>query len=488
MNISRYVKVALFFIVLGTAGGIYVILSSDGISNFNTKTYDVILPDATGLTTRSKVYLAGVAVGKIAAIQLVGNEAQIKVAFLKDVEIRGDAYIARKASSILGTSTLVLDPGTELTPIIPEGSLINTKRDTSDLNAVMGIVQDLGGQVSLLLQEFQTNQMELLAVSLQTFNSIAQKIDAQSDAELARISRILESVALITERTERLFETREGDLNASVTDFHEILENIRYITGEIRAGQGNIGQIIYDDRLYKSLLSTMERTETAVEKLQLALDSVNTLAVNINGVVDSAGEIVDRAAGLGIQVDTQARYELLSERVRAGASLRLDPRSNDRWYRIGVSSAPDGVVSRKLTEITDASGVLTSYENTTETRYSFSVDVELARRFGPLTIRGGLLENSAGLGLDFQPLSWVSLSGEVFSFKTGEMPNLRGTLTIYPFFDPNADKPWNWLYLRGGVSNALANDRRDFFIGGGIRFADREVKGLVGLVPAAMSW
>jgi phospholipid/cholesterol/gamma-HCH transport system substrate-binding protein len=484
MNISRYVKVALFFIVLGTAGGIYIILSSDGISNFNTKMYDVILPDATGLTTRSKVYLAGVPVGKIAAIHLAGNEAQIKVAFLKDVEIRGDAHIARKSSSILGTSMLVLDPGTELTPVIPEGSLINTKRDTSDLNAVMGIVQDLGGQVSLLLQEFQTNQMELLAVSLQTFNSIAQKIDAHSDEELARISRILESVALITERTERLFETREGDLDASVTDFHEILENIRYITGEIRAGQGNIGQLIYDDRLYQSLLSTMERTETAAEKLQLALDSVNTLAVNVNGVVDTAGEIVDRAAGLGIQVDTQARYELLAERVRAGASLRLDPLSNDRWYRIGVSSAPDGVVSRKITEITDANGVLTSYENATETRYSFSVDVELARRFGPLTIRGGLLENSAGLGLDFQPLKWASLSGEVFSFKTGEMPNLRGTLTIYPFFDPNADKPWNWLYLRGGVSNALVNDRRDFFIGGGIRFADREVKGLVGLVPA----
>jgi phospholipid/cholesterol/gamma-HCH transport system substrate-binding protein len=484
MNVSRYVKVALFFIILGTAGGIYIILSADGIGNFNTKTYDVILPDATGLTTRSKVYLAGVPVGKIAAINLAGNEAQIKLAFLKDVEIRGDARISRKSSSILGTSMLVLDPGTELTPLVPEGGFINTQRDTGDLNAVMGTVQDLGGQISLLLREFQTNQMELLAVSLQTFNSIAQKIDARSDAELARISRILESAALITERTERLLAAREGDLGDSVTDFHEILENIRYITGEIRAGEGNIGQIIYDDRLYRSLLSAMERTEVAVEKLQTALDSVNTLAVNVNGVVDTAGEIVTRAAGLGIQVDTQARYELLSERVRAGASLRLDPLSKDRWYRIGVSSAPDGVVSRKVTEVTNESGARLSYENTTETRYSFSVDVELARRFGPLTIRGGLLENSAGLGLDFQPLKWVSLSGEVFNFRTGELPNLRGTLTFYPFFDPDADKPWNWLYLRGGVSNALENDGRDFFIGGGIRFADREVKGLVGLVPA----
>jgi phospholipid/cholesterol/gamma-HCH transport system substrate-binding protein len=76
----------------------------------------------------------------------------------------------------------------------------------------------------------------------------------------------------------------------------------------------------------------------------------------------------------------------------------------------------------------------------------------------------------------------VSLSGEIFNFRTDEAPNLRGTLTVYPFFDPNGDKPWHWLYLRGGVSNILT-DKRDYFIGGGIRFADREVKSLVGLLP-----
>ncbi|MDR1803814.1 MAG: hypothetical protein LBQ94_09435 [Treponema sp.] len=35
----------------------------------------------------------------------------------------------------------------------------------------------------------------------------------------------------------------------------------------------------------------------------------------------------------------------------------------------------------------------------------------------------------------------------------------------------------------GGVNNIL-NDNRDYFFGGGLRFADREVKGLIGLIPA----
>jgi len=339
----------------------------------------------------------------------------------------------------------------------------------------------LGGQVNLLLEEFRTNQMALLAVSLETFNSIAKKIDEQSEAQLDRISRILESAALITERTEGILRSGEGDINASVSDIHGALANIRAITAEIAAGRGNMGQAIYDERLYNSILVTAEKTEDVAVKLEEALDNISSLAKNADEVVTNAGEIVTKALGLGIQVDTNARYDIRGETMRAAASIRLDPASNDRWYRLGVSSAPDGVASRTVKETTDSSGAVTR-EDTTETKYTVAVDAELARSFGFLTIRGGLLESTAGIGLDLSPLNWISLSGEVFNFKTGEYPNLRGTLTFYPFFNPDSDKPWNWIYLRGGINNSLTGNR-DYFIGGGLRFADREVKGLIGLAP-----
>jgi phospholipid/cholesterol/gamma-HCH transport system substrate-binding protein len=350
------------------------------------------------------------------------------------------------------------------------------------MNAAMAMVQDMGEQVNLLLKEFRTNQMALFAVSLETFNSIAMKIDAQSDAQLDRISRILESAALVSESTERLLRNGEGDISGSVTNIHEALANIRSITGEIAAGRGNMGLTVYDERLYNTFLAAAERTENAVEKLGEALDNISNLAKTTDGVVASAGEVVDKALGLGIQIDTSARYDFLARTARGSASIRLNPRSNDRRYRIGVSSAPDGVANRTVKETIDIAGNPVSWEDSTETKYNFAVDAELARRFGAFTIRGGLLESTAGFGLDIQPLNWLSLSGELFHFQTGERPNLRGTLTFYPFFDPDSNKLWNWIYLRGGINNAL-NGNRDYFIGGGLRFADREVKGLIGLAP-----
>jgi phospholipid/cholesterol/gamma-HCH transport system substrate-binding protein len=191
---------------------------------------------------------------------------------------------------------------------------------------------------------------------------------------------------------------------------------------------------------------------------------------------------VERAVGLGLQVDTYGSYNVLAEQVSAGAAIRLIPASDDRWYRIGVSSVPGGFSNRKVKEIIDEKGGRT-VRDITETKYAFAVDAEIARRFSLFTFRGGLRENTAGLGFDIQPVRWVSVSGDVFNFKTGEPPNLRGTLTLYPFFDPDSDKPWNWIYLKGGINDSLT-ENRDYFIGGGVRFADREIKGLVGLIPA----
>jgi len=482
MNSSKYIKIALFFGILGIAGASYIILSADGIGFYNTKTYEVILDDASGLSTRSKIYLAGIIVGKVEDLVLTGNEARLKVSFLNDVEIHQDAIISRKSSSLLGTAVLSLDPGTELAPIMPPGSLIKSVPPAGDLNVVMDMVGDIGGQVSLLLDELRTNQMALLVVSLETINSIAQKFDAQTEAQLDRVTRILESAALISERTDNILRNNEGNISGSFSDINEAMANIRSITAEIAEGRGNFGQAIYDDELYRSILSTVELTEDATLKLGEALDGISGLVRTTEGVITNAGEIVDKAIGLGISVDTNAQYDVLAQTMRAAASIRLDPASNNSWYRIGVTSAPNGVVSRTVKEtIYDTGNV--SIEDTTETRYSIAINAELARRFGWFTFRGGLLESTAGIGVDLQPFDWLSLSGEIFNFQSGELPNLRSTLTFYPFFDPESDKPWHWLYLRGGINNALNSDR-DFFFGGGLRFADREVKGLIGLIPA----
>ncbi|MDR2072436.1 MAG: MlaD family protein [Spirochaetaceae bacterium] len=457
MKISRYVKIASFFIILGAAGTGYIIMSSSGFSRFNTKEYELTIQDATGLSSRSRVYMAGVPVGKVEEISLEKGQARITIAVLRNVEIRRGSRISRRSSSLLGTAMLYLDPGPVTEALLPAGSLIGADTESAGLMEA----------ASEILREFQSNQMALLTISLETFNSIAAKIDRRTEEELERISRILESAALISERVDRLLASREEDIGMALLEIRLAMENIRQISGEVALGRGNLGQVIYDDRLYNSLLSTVKETEQAVVKLQ--------------GVLDGAGEFVNRTNGMGIMVDSRANYGFTSSNVRAGASLRLEPSSGDRWYRVGINGVPEGISSRVVT--TTSSGGVTTTQDKTETRYNFSVDAELARRFGIITIRGGLLESTAGIGVDIQPFRQFAVSGELFNFRNGALPNLRGTLTVYPFFNPDANNPLNWIYLQGGIYDALSADR-DLFLGGGLRFSDRDIRGLVGIAAS----
>ncbi|HPX48004.1 MAG TPA: MlaD family protein, partial [Treponemataceae bacterium] len=271
MNVGGYLKIGLFFIVLGIGGFAYITMSSDGFNSLNTQVYDVILDDATGLSTNSKVYMAGVPVGKIQSIELDRNLAILRIAFLKDIDIRQNAMLSRKSSSILGTSILDLSPGTEISPILPAGSRIDSRPGSGDMAALMGSVQSLGTDISSMLREFQETQLKLLSVSLETFNSIALKLDQRSDAELARISRILESTAVITERLERIVAGSEADIEASVRGIRLAAENIRSVTEELKTG------------------GTLDRIDGAIDEVTLLAQNASALAQNADRVVADAG-------------------------------------------------------------------------------------------------------------------------------------------------------------------------------------------------------
>lgn len=446
MKWTGYLKIGLFFMSLGIGGFAFVVMSSDGFNQFNTRVYDVILEDATGLSTNSKVYMAGVPVGKIRSIDLSGNHALIRIAFLDTIELRQNASLSRKSSSILGTSILDLSPGSELYPVLKAGSQIQSIPSSGDINSVMTTVQTLGKDLTVLLKEFQEGQLKLLSVSLETFNAIALKINDQTDEELARISRILESTAIITERLERIVSGNEANIQVAVTEMRLAAENIRMVTEDIKNG------------------ATLTKIDSAIDEVTLLAQNASLLAKNADAVVLQASDIVAKASGLSVDFEARTDYHLLAGNVVAMAGLRLEPRTKDRWYRVGVGQAS-----------------ISSSDN--QGSKPLVVDAEIARKWGLVTLRGGLYASTAGFGLDINPATWVSFSNEVFDFKSGAAPNLKSTLIVYPFFDPLSNKPWNWLYFRAGVSSVLRNDR-DYFVGAGIRFADEEIRGLLGLIPA----
>src|SRR5580693_7513012 len=109
---SQAAKVGLFVLLTGAAAyGIYRFVSPQ-VSGGEGYTVHAYIKDATGLATRSRVTIAGIAVGTLDSITLENGEARLNVKVKDDVVLFDNATLGKKSASLLGESVVVLTPGT----------------------------------------------------------------------------------------------------------------------------------------------------------------------------------------------------------------------------------------------------------------------------------------------------------------------------------------------------------------------------------------
>ena len=92
--------------------------------------------DASGLGKRSRVQVAGIPVGDIQDISLVGTRARVKLRLRKDIGLRTDAVLIKRTESFLGDYLLDLQVGTPEAPPMPDGGEITRVIDQQGLQAL----------------------------------------------------------------------------------------------------------------------------------------------------------------------------------------------------------------------------------------------------------------------------------------------------------------------------------------------------------------
>ena len=505
---SRLAKVGLFFLVIGVSSVGYILMTVDNIAGGDAYTITVFMDDASGLIVDSGVRMAGVDVGQIRSIELVEGKAKLTLEIREDVQIYEDALISKQPSSLLGTSIVSIDPGNRTGALVQHGETVRNVQSTGDFGGALSSVQDVGteaaGFIRDLREQFATEgtyrdlneiienvrlasdstrvlleqNLQLLSSTLTSIEQVVRQVNSRSDEELDRVSQILENTVNITARIEALLAQNDDRIAASLADVQTSLASlnrtlqtvessavdVKDATSHIRRGEGTVGKIVYDDELYE----------------------------RVNNIATGAEDIVNRLSGLGIQVGYEGSYLTQTGDARNDFHLRLLPRIGEqsqahpeKYYELGLVDTPAGVTETTTTVVNqDASGDFPGGSYTRveeETSDELKFNALLARRYGPVTLRGGVIESTGGFGIDLTPVEQVQISAEMFDFGD-DTPNLRTYGTIFPFYQPDRNNPLNWIFLSGGVEETLTDDR-DYFIGGGLRFTDQDLQGLVGLVP-----
>lgn len=508
---ARNVKIGIFFIVVTVITAYYMMKSADWLAKGGTYRLYAYLDDATGLLEDSGILIAGVEVGKIEHIVLDGERAKLSLLIYDRVSVYRDAFLYKEMQSMLGTSMLLLNPGSDKEHPLRDGDWITNVQSKTGLNYTIdkakvianrteSIVNNIGEFVER--EDFQRKISEmidlltkvskasaqnveanfaLLRITLKNMAELTGKVNANFDHNLAQMEKLVANTIAITEKANKLLGDNDKAISESLQSVRDSLQalssqikdaqetinsakaamkNMEEITTRIKEGEGNIGKALKDDKLYEHL----------------------------SNIAEKASDYADSTLGMQVHVDFHSEFRAVNQHFQNEFNLKLQPR-NDRYYLIGVVDDPQGRTFEKttVTEITDPAvtpSQRTVIEKEKKTDNGLKFNLQIARTFGDVTVRGGIFENHGGAAVDYLPWKYWQVSSEVFDFTSSDTPNLRAFTNIYPFRWSTVE-PFNWLYLTGGADDILRNSARDYFVGIGLTFTDNDLKGIIGTAGGA---
>jgi phospholipid/cholesterol/gamma-HCH transport system substrate-binding protein len=232
-------------------------------------------------------------------------------------------------------------------------------------------------------------------------------------------------------------------------DLRETMASLESVSRKIDEGQGTLGKLINED--------------TAALELEKALEGIN--------------RILDKQDQFRTSVDFTSEYLARHGDTKSYLTLRLQP-SEDKYYLLSLVDSPQG--RREKTETFTERWV--NGERTTireiEDKYrqsKITFSAQLAKRWDNLVLRGGLFENTGGVGLDYY--LWddrLQLLFEAFDFDPDDNPHLKAGAKLY--FLRN-------FYASLGMDDFARSDRSSFYAGLGFYFTDEDLKYLFTSVP-----
>ncbi len=477
-------KVGAFF--LGTIAILGVlIIRTEKLDLFSKKTNHVYAMDfaqAAGLSPQSKVRVAGVPVGNVQEIKLSEDgKARVVIGLPLDVPVYSNATVQLTSLGILGEKYVDLNQGTPSSGPLPENSLIPSREGVSldnlmetlaaiskDVKSITGAFNEsIGGEQG---REKLDEIVDNIRVLTAEFRAMAQENHGAINATLANTEAITSEIKDRLPRLAQQFEDLGRNLNEMVIEtkpemkgmmtdvrklaqnFTSTSENLRAITEKINRGEGTIGKLLND--------------ETTVKKINQAVDNVNDL---MGGMRD-----------MELRLDMGAASWTKRNDAQVGLDIELAPRK-DYWYALGLHSTPDGKISERTTVVEPVPGSPTTTKEL-KTDQAFTVSAQFAKRLGDhFVVTAGVVENKGGVGAEYRAMEDRFRVGALaydFSKRDGK-PNPRYRLTTsYQF--------WKGMYAQAGVQDIANPKLKTFFVGGGVRWKDEDMKRLLGLLGSSV--
>jgi len=281
-NFQQTARVGLFFI-LGLALTWVTFETLRGGKVFKDQGYNLIagFESLKELKEGDEVRMAGVKIGEVEKTRLAGRRAEAVLRISHQVKVKSDANAMIVMAGLIGTNYLSISLGTEAASDLPDGAEITTKT-TPDLNSVMTQVGELGKKLETAIGDLSS----ALSGDGKEGTGIIKKIDQ-----------------LVTENRENISKTTA---------------NLQEITTKVNKGEGTLGRLISDPKMYDELVTTIAEIKNGASEAKTFIANAQKIIDQVKSGQGAIGALVfDQKTGDDIKVSI-ANIRSVSEKISRG--------------------------------------------------------------------------------------------------------------------------------------------------------------------------
>jgi phospholipid/cholesterol/gamma-HCH transport system substrate-binding protein len=257
--------------------------------------------NVSGLNQGSPVRVAGVQVGSVSDVTLVGDRVEVTLQVKKSQRQRITTGSVAKLGSIslLGESAVDITPSTSGTPI-PEWGYVPQGRASASIGDITEQAGKGIDEITKLVQDVRGGR-----------GTVGKLMT--DDRLYAELNRFVATAGEVT----RGIQQGKGTLGKLITDpqaaesLEASLKNLETMTRQINAGEGTIGRLMKDDSLARALTDT-------TAKLKELTGNLNELTTRLNRGEGTAGKLMTDPTLFNRLNSLTDRFDQLLARINEG--------------------------------------------------------------------------------------------------------------------------------------------------------------------------
>lgn len=444
---NQETKLGLFVLAALACLVVSIILLGD--FQFQQRYYlNVIFTNAAGLPVKAKVKIAGVEVGAIKKITLLGNKARVTIWVDSKIQIHSDAQASIVATGIIGSKYLDLTMGSEEAPVLKDGDTIKGISPVSIEKVMSTVMEKLDTVFGVFESEDGKNMGPNLAATIKNLREITDTLHKALNNQEDNLAETIENIHSFSKDIADITAENRDDVRDIIKQVKAASDKLDKVLAKVNNGDGTIGKLLTDKDMGEDLKATFKELKEDTTQVKTVLNRMNLIQT---------------------YWDYNLRYDTKEEYVHNDLGLKIVPRPG-KYYYLGITNIGDN--STGTTDI--------ETKNTFNLLYGIVFDTGA---FMPIDLYAGAIRSKGGVGLRIKPLAkWAPLSrleltGEAFDFSR-TTPVSKANVNVGARIKVN-----NWAYIGARSEDIYNTSNVNAYVQ--LTFRDDDIAYILGVVGLA---